>query len=223
MSKRLNQAVENAEKYNRKVYQMPDDLKTRDEIEVYYHKIAKLADQRLVRIEAYSHDEHFKGIKTFAYARALKDISTYSGEGAKRFNTAAPKNLNTLNAKIQDILTFINSPTSTKQGIISTYKKRANTINERYGTDFTWKELATYYERGINNKLAAKGFESKSAFIAIAKVKDNADTLVDDIKEAVGTDIREDDKKVTNDLIFKYLAEADIKKSEIMRLKKKGK
>lgn len=125
----------------------------RRSLEKEYRKLAKRADQRLVRIEGYRHQSKMKGIETFAYAGAMKRIRRWSGEGAKRFNTAPPESDKDLLRKIADIKVFLDAPTSTKQGIIAMYKEHAAQMNKNaklFGegktANFTWQEYANIFD-----------------------------------------------------------------------------
>lgn len=129
---------------------------------VEYKTEAKKADQRLVRLEALSHEKHFEGVLEFSYKTAIRDIKSWGGN--KRFNTAPPVKLTELEAKLSDIRKFTESKTSTKGDVLKIYKKRADTINKRYGKEFgvtfTWEDIANYYEdekgRRESMKLASK-------------------------------------------------------------------
>lgn len=132
----------------------------RKKLESEYRKLAKRADQRLVRLEGYAHDKGFKGIKEFAYKVAMRDIASYSGKGAKRFNTKPPKDIRKLQNKIADIKKFLASPTSTKKGVIEVHKRRAEALNNSeklFGTgnkgNFTWQEWANFWEKVGNDYL----------------------------------------------------------------------
>ena len=152
-----------------------------ESMERYYRRLAKAADQRLVRLEAYSHEEHYKNILEWSYSRAMKDIEHWSGSGATRFNTAPPKSPQELAAKIEDIKQFLESATSTKQGIEEIYKKRADSFNKTNGTSFTWQDLATFFERG-GNELLDTQYGSETRFRAVGAIQ-KADPQK--IKEAI--------------------------------------
>ena len=147
-----------------------------NELVKVYRTLAKSADQRLVRLEAYQHDKDFKTATKWAYARAMHDIGQWSGAEAKRFNTAPPKSTTQLLAKIQDIKHFLESPTSTKKGIIDVYKKRADTLNRNMRKNdpswknLSWKDLAQYYESALNEKLDAQ-YGSKTALKQFNELK----------------------------------------------------
>lgn len=140
---------------------------------VEYRQKAKKADQRLVRLEALSHEKHFEGVLEFAYKGAIRDIKSWGGD--RRFNTAPPVKLTELQAKIADIDKFIRpGNTSTKSGIVKIYKKRADTINKRYakeyGVEFTWEDIANYYEDKKSQRESIK-LASKTEIRALAVLK----------------------------------------------------
>lgn len=134
--------------------QMPGET-----LQELYRRLSKTADQRLVRLEKLTSEEGFKTATQWAYARAEKDIEKWSGDGKgkPRFNRNMPTNETQLKAKINDIRTFLQAPSSTKQGITDVYKKKADTVNKKYGTNFTWEDLAKFYLKGMNKKLEKEG------------------------------------------------------------------
>lgn len=162
-----------------------------------YRKLAKRADQRLVRLERYSEEENFQTATKWAYARAMRDIKQWSGEEATRFNTKPPENMQQLQAKINDIKQFLESKTSTKVGIIKVYKQKADTVNKEYGTDFTWDDLADFYTSGIAEKLN-KIFGSKTVLKAVAVIQKSKKEIVDAIKENKEKHLRVKDPIVEN-------------------------
>ena len=147
-----------------------------------YNVLSMRADKRLQRIEKYSKRPGYEGLKQGAYARAIRDIEVWSGKGHKRFRTKPPTtrdgmiNETELQAKINDIRHFLRAETSTmKPGIdtrgfsISSYEKMAETTNKRYGGNFTWQELARFYESKKAERIAREIRSSKSIARAIAK------------------------------------------------------
>lgn len=170
-----------------------------------YRTLAKTADQRLVRLEGYRHEENFRTADKWAYARAMRDIQAWSGEDATRFNRKPPETVAQLQAKIQDIKTFLSSPSSTKQGIISIYQKRADTINQKYGTNFKWDEIGTFFESEAWKKADEK-FASESAMTVIATVYKDKDKVIKEIKNANNIDLKVPDTMV-NALVNKFLKE----------------
>ena len=158
---------------------------------VEYRQKAKKADQRLVRLEALSHEQHFEGVLEFAYKGAIRDIKSWGGD--RRFNTAPPVKLTELRAKIADIDKFIRpGNTSTKSGIVKIYKKRADTINKRYakeyGVEFTWEDIANYYEDKKSQRESIK-LASKTEIRALAVLKrmsiDKEINEIQDTKEKI--------------------------------------
>lgn len=138
-----------------------------------YRKLAKRADQRLVRLERLSAQENFRSVKKFAYARAMRDIKTWSGEGATRFNVKPPKSIQGLKAKIADIQHFLEpGNTSTKSGIISMYKRKQSTVLKKFGLDMTWQEAAVLYESGLWDKLD-KSYGSGTVLVALGEIQKN--------------------------------------------------
>lgn len=149
------------------------EMKPGESLEAYYHRIAKVADQRLVRLERLEAQEGYGNATQWAYKRAMKDIETWSGEGATRFHTKAPSNANQLKAKINDIKTFLGSESSTKSGINRVYNKRVDTLNKRYGTNFQADDLQKVFSSSLWKKLEAKNFSSDQIYKAIGYVADN--------------------------------------------------
>lgn len=170
-----------------------------DELLAEYKKLAKQADQRLVRLEKYSEQEHYKGVLNYSYARAMRDIASWSGPDATRFNTKPPASYQSLQAKVADIKEFLESATSTKQGITTMYKDRAKTTNKRFGTDFTWQDLANFYEGELSKKLDSE-YGSKTLIKALGVIK-----RIGDDKSKIQAAI-ESNKKLSNDMVVDEIA-----------------
>lgn len=159
-----------------------------------YRQLAKRADQKLVRLEALSHEKHFEGVLEFAYKGAIRDIKSWGGN--KRFNTAPPTKLTELQAKISDIKKFESKTSITKTKIVKMYKKRADTFNKKYGKEFgvkfTWEDIANYYEDTKGQREAIK-LASKTEVRVLAVMKKLADK-----KQAEGAlNTRERVEKIT--------------------------
>lgn len=173
---------------------------------IEYKQLAKKADQRLVRLEALSHEKHFHGVLEFAYKRAVKDIQACGGD--KRFNTAPPRTVTELNAKISDIEYFLSRPTSKKTTIVKTYKKRAETINNKsyiknLGVKFTWEEIANYYESNAAERNDTK-YGSKTVLRALAVLKKL--NKADDAKKI--EDVNKRVQRVSEDKVVNKVAAA---------------
>lgn len=184
-------------------FEMPE---TYEEQVKVYRTLAKAADQRLVRLESYEELPNFKNATKWSYARAMRDIQQWSGESAKRFNTAPPKSSSQLLAKIEDIKTFIKSPTSTKKGMKEILQKRADTLNERYGTNFKWDDVGTFFESGLAKELD-KDYASRTMVKVAGELQKNKDEIIEAIKEGKDINIKVPNKligKVLNNVLKKY-------------------
>lgn len=141
-----------------------------------YNKLAKKADRRMRQLERYSRDPKFESILNYAYRAAKADIESWTPPGTKerspRWQRNTPLDTNSLKAKIKDIEKFLKKPTSTLTGTIKIYKKRTETINKKYGTSFTWEQLADYFETGFADKSSDK-YGSKTTLIAIGQIQKN--------------------------------------------------
>lgn len=161
-----------------------------------YRKLAKRADQRLVRLEKLSEKKGYENVLKYAYAKAEQDINMYGIPRNKpRFNIAPPKNSNSLQGKINDIKRFLESPSSTRKGIESIYQSRADTVNKNMGLRtfdkdagkwvnspdaFTWEDLANFFNSKSWDKLG-QSFGSKTVMMIIGRIKMN----YNDISEAI--------------------------------------
>lgn len=179
-----------------------------------YKRLAKRADQRLVRIEQYSNLKYYKGIKSYSYKKAIKAITGYN-ENSRRFNAkkSTPKTLEGLKTQIKAMETFLNSPTSTKRGLNKVYKQRVDTINKKYGTSFTWQELAIFFDSGLAEKMDAK-LGSRTMLQTIGKLQAMKSDVIEAIKNANVKDLRIDDNEAVNKKIIDLLEDnsLDIKK-----------
>lgn len=186
-----------------------------------YRKLAKRADQRLVRLERYSQQEKYANITQYAYAKAMRDIRSWSGKDATRFNTKPPKNLNSLMAKINDIKGFLQSASSTIKptadnavynekgqivggGIDLTYQKRADTLNQRFGTNVTWENVGSIFESTLYRKLAKK-YESKTAVRIIGKLQGDDKKIQQAINDRRSYNVRIKGEKPLEEAVNKTL------------------
>ena len=165
-----------------------------------YNKLAKKADRRMRELERFSRDPKFESILNYAYRTAVKDITSWTPPDKRtalyqydkdtlinvpakpRWQRNAPMDTNSLKAKIKDIEKFLKKPTSTMTGTVNIYKKRTETINKKYGTSFTWEQLADYFETGLADK-ASDMFGSKTVLQAIGVIQKNKKQVLDNIKE----------------------------------------
>ena len=163
-----------------------------------YRSLAKKADQRLVRLEQLAQLPNFKSVLSYAYQKAMKNIKKWGGETAKRFNIKPPSTVKELRAKKRDIEDFLRKVTSTKRGILSVYKKRANTLNTKYGTDFTWEDIGTFFESPEFEKYGndETGFGSKTYVKAVGVMQQNEKNLIKALKKKKPINLEIKDDKV---------------------------
>lgn len=194
-----------------------------------YKRLAKKADQRLVRIEKEAASGgKYASMINFAYKKAQLDIRKWSGEGSKRFNVRAPTSTVSLKAKIKDIETFLKAPSSTIKptkenaiyndegkiiggGMQLTFDKRAQTLNEKYGkyldTPFTWENVGDFFESALWKKMDKKYADSGTTLKAIGMIKRNARQVAQEINEGKPSHIHVDDmilEKRVNHLLRYY-------------------
>lgn len=150
----------------------------------YYHRIAKAADQRMRELEKLSNEEGYKSILDYSYRLAQRDAVIFGGNPNKpRFDIKPPENRNLFNEKINDMIRFLQSPTSSKKGIEEVYEKRVSTINKDYGTDFTWQDLKSFMDSGAFDKFTGDAyFSSKTVFKAVGLIQSTLNKLKEGIE-----------------------------------------
>lgn len=180
--------------------------------EAYFKQLAKAADQRLLRLEKLAGQEGFEPVLNYAYQSAMYNIKTMTGNpNATRFNVTLQKNKDgsvnkvALHARINAVKQFLEAPTSMKSGILKVYKGRADTINQRYGTDFTWKELASYFEKARYAKKDLEGIGSDVILKAVSQIRNK--TSPEDVKKAASQNQKTAGDKVVNEVAEKLLQE----------------
>ena len=172
-----------------------------------FQKLAKRADERLRQIrDNYSKRKGFENMINWAYKKAMRDIKHWSGNDATTFNQGASKlSLNQLRAKKHDVVEFLNAPTSKISSTVDLYQRRADTINERYGTNFSWEELGTVFEDKENNDFYQKG--GISYVEAVGYMKDNEEALLRSLEDNSRLVIKTGSRKanqMARDLISEY-------------------
>lgn len=200
-SKQKRSSAEVAEHYSMTVRPMrPGETE-----EQYFKALAKQADQRLVRLEKLSASKEFSGVTDFAYRKAMYDIQSLSGDpNATRFNRVIRRtekgttDKRILHARINAIKRFLESASSTKQGIVKVYQERVRTLNQTLGgTKFTWQEMARFYENEKAQDLVSK-YDSKTVLKAFAAIKKYPDRAAVDKALAQNVNISKD--KVVNEI-----------------------
>lgn len=175
-----------------------------------YNKLAKKADRRMRELERFSRYDEYKSILNYAYARAKRDIDAWTPPTAKekkpRWQRNAPTDTRTLKAKIADIEKFLNKKTSTVTGVKKVYEKRANTINKKYDTNFTWQQLANYFDTGLAEKTSDK-YGSKTMLKAIGVIQKSPEKALAIIKQKSEDHIQVSNvavKNTVNELLKEY-------------------
>lgn len=197
---------------------------TYDDLVKEYRKLAKRADQRLVRLEKLSGQKNFKQVKQWAYKNAVTDALQWGASVKKpRFNIAPPVDKNgdispsMLKAKIRDIQNFLEKPSSTKAGIIQIYQKKADTLNKKYvdyGLNLSWSDVGDLFESSLYKKLD-KSLTSGTRIKAIATLKNNELEVLQDFEARKSSHIKtEDDDMVVNAAIKRMTSyyKKDVKK-----------
>lgn len=197
-----------------------------------FRQQAKIADQKMRRLEKLSTQENYKGVLQYAYARAQRDIKEQTGRDVKqmRFSANIPTTLKGLASYSKDVERFNNAESSTKQGITNIYKRRADTVNQKYGRDsegnkikgwkdLSWQDLANYYEKEKNTKLDSKmGSSTQMKVLGRFKRLENKD------KEQQARDIQaviDGSKKLSDDEIentrIQMLAKSGLKPEDLFK------
>ena len=166
-----------------------------------YNTKAKIADQRLLRIEKAGWTN-----SSFAYKEAQADISMMGGtqsiKGRKRYDTGeikkgykmpsssgrrfsqkALKSETNIKRALTRVNKFLSMNTSTLKGISAADNKRMQTFKSKYGVEFeNGDQIAKFFDSGVMDRLGAKNrFDSKTTMKIIGKIVDN----LKDIEKAV--------------------------------------
>lgn len=183
----------------------------RDALLAEYKTLTMRADKRLQRLEKYMQRPGYGALEQGAYRRAMRDIAVWSGKGHKRFGTKAPEDIKELQAKLNDIKTFLRSATSTitggieSEGIADMYQRTANTFNKRYNRNaknrLTWNEIGDYYDSEKAKTIAAKVQSSDAVARALGRFKSlykkNSQTG-DELREKI---LKNPNRKFTRDVV----------------------
>lgn len=217
-----------------------NNIKNKEEYASMYadfRQLAKSADRRMRSLRALVYQENYKGVLQYAYARAQKDIRAQTGQQGNnlRFSSHIPTTLKGLASYKKDVERFMTSESSKKQGITQIYKRRAETVNIKYGRvsgakslkakkiagwkDLTWQDLANYYEKEKNTKLDSKlGSSTQMKVLGRFKRLQNQD------KEQQAKDIQaviDGTKKLSDDEIentrIRMLAESGLKPEDLFK------
>lgn len=199
-------------------------LTQKDKLRAEYHKLAKAADRKLRQLNDLAEEEGFKDATNWAYARAMQDIEHRWGEGENRFDKRLPKDWKTTSmiAAINEVKTFLASPTSSKRGIINVYKKRIETLKKRKnekgeliypGLNITWQQAAKLFENSTFDKLVAK-YGSDETWIQLTKRMKKTRELMKAIKEADTKIIKDVSEVSLYEQLVKLVIDGTIQLSE---------
>lgn len=190
----------------------------RKELAKFYKRIAKVADQRLVNLESLMKKQGYKEVGEWAYAIAMRNIRSEWGSEAKRFNRKLPENINSIYKNINRVLDFLNSPTSSKQGIEEVYQKRADTIKSKYNVDMSWSKTATVFDTVLWKKRGSRVGGSATALKAIGVLQANRRKIKDALGEKPITVIVPRDEEARKAALKKghTVIESDIKDDNIV-------
>ena len=148
----------------------------------WYNRMGGTANKRLERLEKYAKEDNYKAALNYAYAGAVFDVRDMNPNAKNvRFTLKLKKtktgdvDLRDLHSKINAVQTFLEAKTSTKTGITSMYEKRAKTVNEKLGTDYTWNDLGQYFEKKKYTKSGKRTMGSDTMLKAAYIIKESAD------------------------------------------------
>lgn len=160
---------------------------TREELGEYRRKLAKRANQRMVRLERATSKITGERYTFGAYEKTQRFLGT-----RKRFSESATyktSNINALRAEIAEIERFLDSASSTVKGMRMIEEKRI-TIFESKGIHFSdTKEFYQFLNSADYDRLLSAGYTSEQ----IIEVYDHArqhlsnDEVLEKIREAVNT------------------------------------
>lgn len=170
----------------------------------YFKRLAKQADKRMRRLEDLAKQPGYENVLKWSYAVAQHELA---GLGADRWErvpnrtaTGAISQQN-LQRRLNAVKRFLESPTSTKRGIGKVYQERANTLNERYGTEFTWEEMAKFFESGMFQALDME-YGSKTKMKALGVIMRMNLRTTQDVNKAIA-DAAKRDVKIADDEVIK--------------------
>lgn len=198
-----NKVLQNLQRYKELTYEG-----NTAEAAKYYKKVVKAVDQQLVRLEQLKHqgimqqkaEEGNKKaqawVKSHHVAKDAKlfvPITDYAYQTAidslQRLGLKNRFNVKVSESKQRSVIAiaerFLLSDSNTKSKVINLYKKKAEAFNDRYDTNFTWQELANFFNSAEYEKLKSMDISSDAIFKAIGKLKTAKDPgeMIESIKK----------------------------------------
>ena len=143
----------------------------------------------------------------------MRDLELYGG--GNRFNTKPPLNKDgtvdnrLLSEKISDIRAFLSSVTSTKAGIEQVYSERAKTFNKQFGTNYSWQDLADFYQSGDAQK-ALQYASSETIQKAIGKIMKAKAQMEKDMAKNANITMSQKENKIVYDTAKNLLKSSDL-------------
>ena len=134
-----------------------------------YRRLADRADKRLLRLERLAEsDKDFDTVLEYAYKKATDTARMWGSTSKKaRFAINPPTTEQDIRLKIKDIESFLEKPTSTKSGIVRSYKKRADNLNKllpKGSKKLTWQDYKKYFDQA-----EAQNIDSKFGYRTLTK------------------------------------------------------
>ncbi|MBQ0140555.1 MAG: hypothetical protein KBT36_14830 [Kurthia sp.] len=133
-----------------------------------YVRLAKRADQRLVRIE----QKKNLGMQRYLYQQVNRQLGK---QGKPRFNRQVPTTEKALRKRIEMVNKFLESEYSLKSAtnkkVAELNKQRTATLNSRLGTNFTPSQMKNFWESGLFDKIKARGYDSDQIMVSAGKIK----------------------------------------------------
>ena len=129
------------------------------------------ANMKLLNLEMLSKKEGFEGVKDYAYYNAMRDIRALRGEKYKRFNM--PKNTHQLEKTKRSLEKFLGATSSTKAGIVDIYERNAASLNEKFGSNYTWQQMGQFLKSAGFEDIK-KEFDSETAIIMLKEMVNTA-------------------------------------------------
>lgn len=183
----------------RSALQQARELRIND-LKAEYHKLATQANRRMTMLEKLSQNPDYKAVLGYAYKDVAHELKI---RGLDRFShdiekfSASKTDIRELKGLINIAEEFLNAPSSLKSGIDAVYRGRADTLNKKYGTDFSGSDMKNFFDSSIWDKLKNK-FGSGAAMKTIAAIQKNKDDILQEISDARSAHRRIDFSSLTD-------------------------
>lgn len=206
----VSKAQKNAKKYGIKTYNIRKNRNYKN-VQKDYIRLIGIANQRLRQIEKDIQNPLYSAMENYAYRDAMQYINRLDpNKELKRFSGAVKHmNKKELEKNVNAVLTFLNSPTSTKSGTRKVYQKRANTFNRKYGTNFSVEDLHYFFTNEHAENLFSK-YGSKTALKKIGELQKDKKEIIENVKKTKNKHVINYVKKEVNEEIFDSLKKAAV-------------